>query len=378
MKNFRKIIILLSISIILPLNYASASDNKIIDILSVNWANSTGQVDTKDIVSALSEEVIPFWLAYGKQNFVLGGVEKNVLNLSAPISCDTVKAGSTMTSIAKKYYSSKNEEQIGHYLIINSPDIKGCDWSGLGLQGFVTSQSGVLILNANSIPEVIEHELGHNLGLGHDNLMSCPDYSNYNWDNCSEEPYAGGLDVMGSIPLDTPLSVYHQWRLGILPTTDILSVKNSSNDFELYSPKLTSGLRALYIHDKGAVYLIEYLSPDLTKFAGLVVLRLDSQNDYNSGLSNSPFYNGNSLNEEWVINTGNYNYSSEPTGSYTTNNFITYDGNVTVSAEPNGNYAQILIQVKDPSKLYPMFPKSLAEQITKPLKNQLKQKKTLL
>ena len=79
-------------------------------------------------------------------------------------SCDiATQLAAAATAAAKGGYVASKYD----HLVVYTPD-QGCGFSGIGWVGF----NGVF-LNGDSAPGVMEHELGHNLGLWHAGHSAC-------------------------------------------------------------------------------------------------------------------------------------------------------------------------------------------------------------
>ena len=150
------------------------------------------------------------------------------------------------------------------HLVVYTPD-QGCPFAGMGWIG----ESGVF-LNGDTSPGVVEHELGHNLGLWHAGAYMCG--SAPISASCLVE-YGDQADVMGAPETNHGYSAEHKRMLGWIPVNEVRTV--------------TSGVAIVALtaseHPRiaGAIELIHLRAPDGTLFA----IDRRSSVGYDAGLS---------------------------------------------------------------------------------------------
>lgn len=139
------------------------------------------------------------------------------------------------------------------------PEHAGCGWAGLGSIG-----GGAIWLNGASSTYVLAHELGHNLGLGHANTVTCtaptgtrvpltPD-----GERCQVTEYGDNTDVMGmGRDLSRPGSISSGFAasLGWADIDVVTGPVTTSRDVDLAPLSQTTGLRGIRVdHLLGPVF----------------------------------------------------------------------------------------------------------------------------
>ena len=129
-------------------------------------------------------------------------------------------------------------------LIVYAPS-QACDFSGMGWIG----GNGVF-LNGNAGAGLIEHELGHNLGLLHAGAYACGAAPVSG--GCLLE-YADPTDVMGDTALDHEFSAEHKYMLGWIPAPEVRTVTSGTHTIALTAEEdpLVAGATEL-IHVRAA------------------------------------------------------------------------------------------------------------------------------
>ncbi len=142
---------------------------------------------------------------------------------------------------------------------------------GLGTIGASVTDSGVLHVAGTDHP-VLSHELGHNISLGHANVLACRSGSDGTRDStgtwgtgCTEVEYADALDIMGmSDATSTPmLSSVQAVRTGLLPSAATTRVGYGTTDVTLRPLSALEGTRAAVVTNAstGVRYYVEYRTP---------------------------------------------------------------------------------------------------------------------
>ncbi len=338
---------------------AQADFSRPVDVISVTWPHALPL--TTSIASArkaVQSYAVPYWRSHAGIEFTKGMDSSSPVVMSNETPCNGDATVNYMNAAANKFYASQGLNSSNRYLIILTPTIsKHCVWEAKSIVGDYRISFGISILQNNSNSLVITHELGHALGLGHTNLMHCPDAGDSVWSSCENLEYAGGIDLMSNIDTPAPLNIYHKWRLGKIDSSDIQSVSESAT-FTINEIGSASGSRGLFIHDGPAIYWVEYRKAANGFNAGLAVYRTDTPNAATGTTSPNPEYTGHYIGDTsgdvWLLNLDNYEYSAKPTGSPTSWNFTTYSGNVSLSASDVAGQAQISVEIKSGTTLLPM------------------------
>jgi hypothetical protein len=369
--RFKKAIWVLSLLLLLISNVqttAIAADLSYIDVAQIAWTGAKApSVTNSQVASAITNEVAPNWKNFtsilgdtGDRSisFTHGLSLENSVQLVSPMSCEMSDFVGFMNSIRAEVYSRLGIEiWKDRYLVIIAPE-SGCIWTGRAALGQPGAKGGVMVLQNSASAFVIAHELGHNLGLGHSNLLRCENGSpDGAWSrSCKAVEYGGSIDVMGNVSTTSPLSTYHQWRMGLLEKDEVRqSWLNES--IELSASDVYGGTRAVFIRDGKSTYWIEYRRPKagLSYNPGLVIYRTDPPSP---SFIDSPnpddrvgFEPGLGVSTDiWMLNLDTYAYSAtgRASGSMTLaqgRSTTLYSGAITIEALATSSDQKITVKV---------------------------------
>jgi M6 family metalloprotease-like protein len=160
-------------------------------------------------------------------------------------NCDTSSIASYANSAAAA--AGVKLSAYAHYLYA-FPQNNACGWAGLSLIGGTPSQSWI---NGSSLNvHVIDHELGHALGLYHSHLLDCGTGATLG-SSCSVVEYGDILDTMGGSQAASPdYNAFQKERLGWLNSgaSPSITTVQSSGTYTLNAYELGgSGPNALKI-----------------------------------------------------------------------------------------------------------------------------------
>jgi hypothetical protein len=159
---------------------------------------------------------------------------------------------------------------------------------------------------------------------------------------------------MGNVDTISPLSTYHQWRMGLMDDSQIKQVWQSEN-ITLAPSDFANGTKAIFVRDGKASYWIEYRRKTDGAFfkPGLAIYRLDpppissvvSPNPEDATASEFGAVLGTDM---WMLNLDTYRYKDSRSvgGSMTALTATTYSGNVSFSAVATETSAVVTIKKK--------------------------------
>jgi hypothetical protein len=222
---------------------SAAAGSMRIAVVLMRLAGSSVQPVTKASVQASTfgaTKSVADWYAQGSggQVSVTGTVYGYYAGVS---SCDLATQLAAGAAAAKKDgYVASNYD----HLVVYTPD-QGCGFAGMGWIG----NNGVF-LNGTITPGVMEHELGHNLGLMHAGVYACG--ASPLSASCLIE-YGDNTDVMGNPYDNHEYSAQHKFALGWIPASEVRTVAGGTETIALTASEhpVVAGSTEL-IHVQGA------------------------------------------------------------------------------------------------------------------------------
>ncbi|MDR3068405.1 MAG: hypothetical protein LBU50_02765, partial [Cellulomonas sp.] len=176
---------------------AAASTSHTLTILPVYWSGSPSPSTVN--LKALGEATATYWSQQSGGSISTAVVVKpwidvrTASNIGVPTSCSNADMATLVTQVmAASGYSTPSGTQ--GRVSVYFPRWSSCGWAGLGSVGGSYSW-----INGYPEPEILAHEYGHNLGLGHANWYDCGSASlTLPTTSCASKEYGDTVDVMGS------------------------------------------------------------------------------------------------------------------------------------------------------------------------------------
>ena len=208
-------------------------------VLPVYW--STPDTSTRTSLSAVAAATAAYWSAQSGGRIAITPTVRDWMRITDPGSCDSAVLATAALAAAHLPLPSSSTDHVVVYFP-NRADCHG--WAGLG-----QVEGNLIWDNGYPLTDVLAHEFGHNLGLGHANTATCTDAGQRVTlsSTCTVTEYRDYADVMGAA-MDRPtgnLNPALADRLGLVTVATVQPGTRATVD--LVPPGQGTGTRAVRI-----------------------------------------------------------------------------------------------------------------------------------
>ena len=225
-------------------------------VLPVYW--SAGPSASTASLSTLATSARDYWSSQTGGQVAISSISvRDWKAVTPPTSCDTT-AMMDLAASARSANGVGTPTSTSHVLVF-FPQWSSCNWSGLATVG-----GGMIWINGTLVQDVLAHEFGHNLGLGHANALTCTvggALVPFTLNGCTVREYRDYADVMGIGMANKPtgsLNAALGDHLGLVTLTDLTSLPSGGLTTDLAPLAEVSGHRALRVPVGGGQVYVNY------------------------------------------------------------------------------------------------------------------------
>jgi len=149
---------------------ASPAGAHTITVLPVYWTGIAPAPSTLTQVQTMATESAAYWSETSGGTMTFTTEVKPWAAVAAPANCGLADGGPIMQLYNNALAANglSGTPATNNHVVVYFPHYAACGWLGLA-----STNDGQVWLNGMATAEVLAHEMGHNLGLGHANSLEC-------------------------------------------------------------------------------------------------------------------------------------------------------------------------------------------------------------
>ena len=245
-----------------------------VEVVMVQLPGTTGpSISGASVVATVNGAVNSYWNTVTRGAATFTSTAYSTVVTTTHVPCSTI-GGSTSINGTDAFWSEVETKVgftagSGRHLLVYFDHTTACGGiAGLASLGSTIASGGDVWINGYNELDVIGHELGHNLSLGHSELLDCTTAGVRVTDTtdpatCGARGYADTNDIMAIAWGNSGyLNASHLRHLGLLTATDQKAPSAAGVGTATLTPLETPGsLRVLTLTSGGTRYVVEFRRP---------------------------------------------------------------------------------------------------------------------